>query len=383
MTKWCSSNEELSHKYVYDTTSEYHRTHNCSFSFEGNKLYSYTTQIASIDRKKKRIIMMQSYPTKTTTHHLYLLQRALPDDYIKVYSDCFIWKDLYKTFLKEIQKYYKQKYCKRKNNILSRKEDRFYLNTLKNNLNSINKYEYFKKHHKDLYDFVESNVKYESDRIEFIIKKNQKEKEEQQACIKEAIQSLENFLNSEDCEKMIENIIKRENVSDNNLINLIKLQRILQKDLGDYINVNGQLLKNKKININCSVLFYTLNNFIQKRLFNIPNRGQTCGYDIVYFDHNSLELKTTRSVTIQTNKNSLESIIKMIKIYLSGKHLDILVCKHVGPYMIRNANTDQIQIGCHTFHYNNIKLLYNELMQYEKEKTNENRETKRNREQPS
>lgn len=371
MTKWCSSNEELSHKYVYDTTGEYHRTHNGNFSFRRNKLYSYITQIASIDRKKKRIIIMQSYPSKTTTHHLQLLHRALPDDYVKVYSDCFVWKDLYKTFIKEIQKYYKQKHCKRKNNILSRKEDRIYLNTLKNNLNSINKYEYFKKHHKDLYDFVESNVKYESDRIEFIQQKRQKEIEEQQARVKEVTQNLENFLNSENCEKMIEDIIKRENIPDNNLITLIKLQRILQKELGDYINNNKQFIKNTKINLYCSVLFYTLNSFIQKRLFNIPKRGQTCGYDIVYFDHNSLELKTTRSVTIQTNKNYLKSIIKMIKIYLSGKHLESLICKHVGPYMIRNANVDQIQIGCHTFHYNNIKLLYNELIQYEKEKTNE------------
>ena len=143
MTKWCSSNEVLSHKYVYDNTGEYHRTHNENFSFKGNDLYSYATRIATIDRKKKRIIMLESFPTKTTTRHLFFLWQALPDDYVKIYSNCFVWKDLYKTFLKEIQKYYKQKHCKRKNNILSRKEDRIYINTLKNNLNSINKYEYF------------------------------------------------------------------------------------------------------------------------------------------------------------------------------------------------------------------------------------------------
>ena len=57
----------------------------------------------------------------------------------------------------------------------------------------------------------------------------------------------------------------------------------------------------------------------------------------------------------------------MIKIYLAGEHLELLIGKHVGPYIIRKANANQIQIGCHTFHYNNMKLLYNELKQYEKE----------------
>ena len=53
MTKWCSSNEVLSHKYVYDFTGEYHKTSNGNFSFKGNDLYSYATQIATIDREKK------------------------------------------------------------------------------------------------------------------------------------------------------------------------------------------------------------------------------------------------------------------------------------------------------------------------------------------
>lgn len=367
MTKWCSSNEALSHKYVYDTTGEYHRTRNASFSFKGNKLYSYITQIASIDRKKKRIIMLEGYPTHTTTHHLYLLRRALPSDYIIVYSDCFVWKDLYKTFLKDIQKYYKQKHCKRKNNILSTKEARIYLVTLKNNLKSINKYDYLEKHHKDLYDFMESNIKYESDRVDAIMKKRQKAIEEHQIRVKMAVQNLENFLNSEDCKNRIEYLIKRENISDNSLINLVKIQRALRLGLEDYINVNRHLLKDTNISLYCSDLHNTLNAFIQKTLYGIPNKGPYGYYDIVYFDHNNLMLMTTRSVTIQTDKNSLKSIIKMIKLYLSGKHLEQLIGKHVGPFWIRSANTDQIQVGCHTFHYNNIKLLYNELKQYEKE----------------
>lgn len=368
MTKWCSSNEALSHKYVYDTTGEFHRTANGSFSFEGDKLYSYRTQIASIDRKKKRIIMMQSYPSHTTTHHLYLLKRALPDDYVKIYSDCFVWKDLYKTFLKEIQNYYKQKQHKRKDNIFSTKKDRIYLNTLKNNLKLINKYDYFEKHHKDLYDFIESNLKYESDRVDTIRKKRQKAIEEYLARVKMAALHLENFLNSEDCKKSVELFIKQQNIPNNNLINLVKVQRTLQNGLENYLKVNRHLLKSPKISLYCSELQYVLKGFIQKRLYNIPKKGQCECYDIVYFDHDNLILMTTRSVTLQTDKKSLKSIIKMIKIYLTGKHFELLMGKHVGPYIIRGVNANQIQIGCHTFHYNNIKLLYDELRQYEENK---------------
>lgn len=368
MTKWCSSNEALSHKYVYDTTGKYHRTANGNFSFEGDKLYSYRTQIASIDRKKKRIIMMLSYPTQTTTHHLYLLERALPSDYVKVYSDCFIWKDLYKTFLKEIQNYYKQKQNKIKYNILSIKKDRIYLNVLKNNLICIDKYDYFAKHHKDLYNFIENNLKYESDRLDTIQKKRLKAIEEYQARVRAAAQNLKNFLNSEDCVKRVELFIKQKNIPNNNLINLVKLQHSLHKDLKSYLYDNKLFLDASKISLFCGELHYEISSFIQKRLYNIPKKEQYQFYDIVYFDHYNLILMTTRSVTLQTDKNSLKSIIKMIKFYLTGKHLELLIGKHVGPYCIRNANVDQIQIGCHSFHYNNIKLLYNELKQYEEEK---------------
>lgn len=368
MTKWCSSNEVLSHKYVYDTTGEYHRTSNENFSFKGNDLYSYYTRIASIDRKKKRIIMLRSYPTKTTTRHLFLLQQALPDNYVKVYSDCFVWKDLYKTFMKEIQQYYKQTHHKRKNNILSRIEDRNYLTLLKQNLEAINKYEYFKKHHKDLYDFIESNVQYESKRIEVLQNKHQKAAEERNAHRREVVNALENFLNSEECEKRIKYIIERENISNNNLINRVKISKVLLEDLTEYINVNRHLIKDKNISLYFGILYNTIYTFIQNRIFCIPKKESGYYYDVVYFDHDNLTLQTNRSITIQTDKNYLKSIIKMIKLYLSGKHFDLLIGKHVGPYTILKINAYQIQIGCHTFHYNNIKMLYNELKQYEMEK---------------
>ena len=58
----------------------------------------------------------------------------------------------------------------------------------------------------------------------------------------------------------------------------------------------------------------------------------------------------------------------MIKLYLSGKHFDLLIGKHVGHYTILKIIANEIRIGCHIFHYNNIKMLYNELKQYEMEK---------------
>ena len=368
MTKWCSSNEVLSHKYVYDTTGEHHRTSNGNFSFTGNDLYSYATRIATIDRKKKRVIMLETYPTVTTNRHLFLLQQALPDNYVKVYSNCFVWKDLYKTFMKEIQKYYKQTHHKRKNNILSRIEDRNYLTLLKQNLEAINKYEYFKKHHKDLYDFIESNVQYELNRIETLQNKHQKAAEEQDAHRREVVNALESFLNSEECEKRIKYIIERENIPNNNLINLVKISKVLLKDLTEYINVNRHLIKDKNMCLYFGILYNTIRTFVQNRILCIPKTESGYYYDVVYFDYNNLTLQTTRSIAIKTDKNYLKFMIKMIKLYLSGKHFDLLIGKHVGPYTILKINANEIKIGCHTFHYNNIKMLYNELKQYEMEK---------------
>lgn len=360
MTKRCSNNETLSHLYVYDTTGEQHRTHNNTFSFKGNDLFSYSTQIATIDRKKKRVIMLKNYHTQTTNNHLYLLRVALPSDYTIIYSNCFVWKDLYKTFLEEIRKYYKQTQNKRKNNICSKKEDRDYLILTKQNLYEINKYDYFKKHYKNLYDFIESNVQYESDRIETLQKNRQKAAEERQARIEAATQRLENYLNSKDCEKKIQYTIKHENISDKTLINLVKIQRSLKTVIIHYLAEDEQLEKIIKF---CNVS-YIVDNFILKRLFNIPKRGMYQMYDLVYFDHNNLKLMTTRNVTIQTDKNSLKTIIKLIKFYLLGK-LEYLVGKHVGPYEIRKADANEVQVGCHIFHYKNIELLYKELQQYE------------------
>lgn len=360
MAKWCNSNETLSHLYVYDTTGEQHRTHNNSFSFEGNNLFSYSTQIATIDRKKKRVIMLSRYSTFTTNRHLWFLRKALPSDYTIIYSNCFVWKDLYKTFLKQVQTYYKQTQYKRKNNICSKVEDRISLAYLKRNLYAINKYDYLEKHHKDLYDFITNNLQYEDNRIKTLEENRKKAAEERQARINAAVQCLENYLKSKDCEKLIQNVIEHENISDKTLINLVKIRQSLRTVILNYLKTDKHLLE---IDSFCDVS-YILNSFILKRLFNIPKKGPYQIYDLVYFDHNNLKLMTTRSVTIQTDKNSLKAVIKLIKFYLLGK-LEYLVGKHIGPYAILKADAYEIQVGCHTFHYKNIELLYKELKQYE------------------
>lgn len=360
MTIWCRTNEELVHKYVYDDTGYYHRTPNGNFSFTGTALFSYETQIAEIDRKKNRIIMMDSYPTKTTNHHLALLYRALPSQYEVIYSDHFNWKTLYKDTVKDIKELYEQKYLKYKSGVFSRASDRHTLFIHKNTIQRLGKYNHFQKHYKKLYDFIELNQEYTNNHYKKTEERRKKKQEDQERKEKELRERLDAFLYGENLKAFVK--YKFNSLDDyKTLAERLPIMHDLRKYIRNYITSHPSVLGDYPGSTYFGLTWHIIEAFLHNYVLNIPSTPEKV-YDIVYFDKNTGKLHTTRDVEIQTNEQNYKHLMGMMNIYINNpdkRHT--LISHRVGPYRITSTTDQHIYVGCHCFSIENIKILYEEM----------------------
>ena len=360
MAIWCRTNEELVHKYVYDDTGYQHKTPSGNFSFTGNVLFSYETQIAKIDRKKNRIIMMDSYPTKTTKRHLALLYRALPSQYTVIYSNHFNWDTIYKDTVADIRKLYEQKHLKYKSGVFSRESDRHVLFMHKNTIQRLGKYKHFQKYYKKLNDFIELNQAYTNERYYKAKERREKRQEELDRKEKEFHERLSTFLHSETLESFVK--FKFKSLDDyKTLAERLPVMSDLRRYIRNYITCHPSIYGDYPGTVYYGLAWYIIEAFLHNYVLNIPSTPAKV-YDIVYFNKETGKLQTTRDVTVQTNEQNYKHLLTMMNVYINNpdkRHT--LISHHVGPFRITSATDQHIYVGCHCFSIENIKLLYEEM----------------------
>jgi hypothetical protein len=360
MAIWCRTNEELVHKYVYDDTGYQHKTPSGNFSFTDTALFSYETQIAEIDRKKNRIIMMDSYHTNTTKRHLALLYRALPSDYTVIYSNHFYWDTLYENTVNDIRNLYEQKHLKYKSGVFSRASDRHVLFVHKNTIQRLGKYKHFQRRYKKLNDFVELNQEYTNNRYkrtEERIKKRQEEIDRKEKGLRER---LDAFLYGERLEAFVKYKFKS---LDNykTLAEKLPVKHDLRRYIRNYITCNPSIIGDYEGTVYYGLVWHIIEAFLHNYVLNIPSTPAKI-YDIVYFNKETSKLHTTRDVEVQTNEQNYKHLLTMMNIYINNpdkRHT--LISHHVGPFRINNITDKHIYVGCHCFSIENIKLLYEEM----------------------
>ena len=74
---------QIPHKWIYDSENGFYDFNSYNMSYNGNRLYSYSSILATIDREKKIVKIdrrIANYSNTSRRHHRYLLN-AIPSDY--------------------------------------------------------------------------------------------------------------------------------------------------------------------------------------------------------------------------------------------------------------------------------------------------------------
>lgn len=362
----CSTNAALAHKYVHGECNSA-QTPSRNFSFVGDCLYSYETQIACIDRDTETVIMLKSYPTSTTKRHLYELRKALPGYYKIIYSECFDFDDIYDVTVKAIRDLFVEK-PKMKSGVLRKKEYREELHNHIHTIKQLDKIDLFIKSHPSFYNFFTINHDYD---VTLMVERAEKRRVQQQIIentYKETKDKVIAWLNGDICDRLLQEF----NISSCASLSLYEKQQMYDlvfPKIREAINNNPNIRTHRlpvEMKHSCQQLVV---GFLLQKIFNIPdNAGTLDPYDVVWLDKKEKRLSTNRDAFVGIpNAATTHAVIGAIKEYVSSPEDNNLYNKHVGCFKITQMTKDYVRVGCHKFAYNNVKELLKELLQYYKE----------------
>lgn len=96
------TNEQLAHKFAYDTYTGFCRPNHLNFWYNGDSCYSYSTKIAKKDSERQILFLSNRNFSPTTSRHLFLLRRAF-DHWNIIYVNPYNLDDLDKEWRDNIE----------------------------------------------------------------------------------------------------------------------------------------------------------------------------------------------------------------------------------------------------------------------------------------
>lgn len=344
-----SQNEAVAHAFVYAGPTESGTNPNQTMWFNGDTLYSYQTPIAKKYPEKRMVVIHTTRISTTTSHQTWLVNRAFDDSWTVIRCDCLDLKKIptyIKNQLKEMMKVFPK-----------RKDDKDILNNVDSRDLCYNYsvicagigYSLPEKYAQ----FVKKNVDYETQRIQKVnaarLEKERKRQEELKRTCEAYVQEIK--------EEPLYKILQEYKHTTDQLF------------LEDFYKFLEDLLltfaRSKDKSTYSDEMRY-MHRYLMHSFIDIDINADECAYyyDFVFLSQTSpktFNVKTDRYINFPITETMVNHFIKLCNMYIEDPNNGDILGKHVGPYTIRSYNDNQIRIGCHIFHRNQIILFLKEL----------------------